>query len=71
MGPFQHFRLLYLYLRKGSPNVHAGYFESPFLRQLIYRLVCIGRHNTVQAYGGQIQLNNECRQHQIKAVLKS
>jgi len=71
MGPLQHFRLLYLYLRKGSPNVHAGYFESPFLRQLIYRLVCIGRHNTVQAYGGQIQLNNECRQHQIKAVLKS
>lgn len=70
MGTLEHFRLLYLYLRKRRPNVHGGYFESPFLRTLIYRMVCIGSHNTVQAYGGESQFNNECRQHQVKAVLK-
>jgi hypothetical protein len=71
LGRFAHFSLLLRYLWNRTPDVHGGYFRSPFLSELIFRLACIGRSETVQAYGGEAQLNQECRTHQIKVLLNS
>ncbi len=67
---YKHFWLLLLYTWKGNPNVHGGYFDAPFLRHLMYRLVCIGRDDTLQAYNGQAELHKECQEHQIKVLLR-
>ena len=51
-------------------DVHGGYFRSPFLRRLIYRLACIGYAGTENAYGGEAKLDAECKDHQIKVLLE-
>jgi pimeloyl-ACP methyl ester carboxylesterase len=71
IGHLGHLSLLVHYLWNRKPDVHGGYFRSRFLSTLIFRLACIGRHDTVQAYGGEAQLDAECRQRQIKALLNS
>jgi hypothetical protein len=70
IGPFGHFWLLILYLYNPQKyNVHGGYFQSNFLRQLIYRLACIGYKETEIAYGGHTQLSTECLKHEVRAIL--
>jgi hypothetical protein len=70
MSPFDHFWLLILYLyHPQEHNVHRGYFKSEFLRQLIYRLACIGYEKTEAAYGGRDKLSDECVKHQVRALL--
>ncbi len=70
IGPFGHFWLLILYLYNPQKyNVHGGYFQSDFLRQLIYRLACIGYVKTELAYGGKDKLSDECLKHQVRALL--
>jgi Alpha/beta hydrolase of unknown function (DUF900) len=70
IGRFGHFWLLILYLYDPQKyNVHGGYFKSPFLSQLIYRLACIGYVKTEAAYGGRDKLSDECLKHQVRAIL--
>jgi pimeloyl-ACP methyl ester carboxylesterase len=72
MNGLDHFwLLLHYFARPRKYDVHGGYFRSPFLSALIYRLACIGYEETKKAYGGKDQLDCECRQHQIRALLKS
>jgi pimeloyl-ACP methyl ester carboxylesterase len=68
---YNHFWLLVRYIFwHQNPNVHGGYFDAPFLRHLMYRLVCIGRDDTLQAYNGQAGLDKECQEHQISVLLR-
>lgn len=70
---YNHLLLLLRYLLPlecpSRIDVHGGYFLSPFLSQLIYRLACLGYAGTVHAYGGEPQLNEKCKEHQVKALL--
>ena len=45
----QHF-WLFISLLWGARNVHGGYFDGDFTRQLIYRLACLGFSDTEDAY---------------------
>jgi pimeloyl-ACP methyl ester carboxylesterase len=67
LGIFTQLMLLFSYLRGQGPDVHAGYFQSDFLRKLIYRINCLGGHDTVMAYGGFDKLHASCIRHRIKA----
>jgi len=76
MMPHDHFGLLIRYLiQPRKYDVHGGYFRSKFLSELIYRFACIGHDATVQAYNdeynGEAELDKQCRQHQIRAMLKN
>ena len=72
MRSYDHFWLLLRYLRFRCPDVHGGYFDSKFLRLLIYRLVCIGYKDTVKAYAAEGDtLDKQCKDHQVRVLLKS
>lgn len=71
LGPFEHFMLLFNYLRGRDPDVHSGYFSADFFKQLIYRLACMGYSKTQAAYGGDEKLSAACKSHQIKAQVHS
>ena len=63
--------LLVLYLAT-RVDVHAGYFDGVFTRSLIYRSACLDRPSMLQSLGGTgdiQQLNAECEQRQIKALV--
>lgn len=65
-----HILLLLCYVRSPRKyDVHGGYFRSPFLSQLIYRLACLGYKETAKAYGEEDKLGEECIEHQVKALL--
>lgn len=66
---FGHLSLLIHYLWNRDPDVHGGYFKSPFLRELIHRMACLGRERTEEAYGGFAGLDKQCRNRQIKVLL--
>ncbi len=70
---YNHLLLLLRYLLPPESclrvDVHGGYFRSPFLSKLIYRLACLGYEKTKEAYGGETQMNEECSKHQVKALL--
>jgi hypothetical protein len=51
------------------PDVHGGYFDAAFSGQLIYRLICLGFRETVQAYDDVGTLSAECGTRQIKSLL--
>jgi hypothetical protein len=42
MAWYHHLWLVVRYLHFRDPDVNSGYFLSDFLRELIYRLACIG-----------------------------
>lgn len=74
MGPWDHFWLLLRYIRDPRKHdVHGGYFRSPFLSQLIYRLACIGYKDTIKAYAEERHcpdaLDKQCQDHQIRVLL--
>jgi hypothetical protein len=69
MGSFGHLWLLLHAAFRGWPDVHGGYFDAAFSRELIYRLVCLGFQETVAAYGGVAALSAECKTRQIKSLL--
>jgi hypothetical protein len=73
MKGYDHLLLLLLYIiRPRKYDVHGGYFRSQFLSKLMYRLACIGYKDTEQAYKKDgTDLNNECQDRQIRALLKS
>ncbi|HUB64357.1 MAG TPA: hypothetical protein VL996_07920, partial [Methylocella sp.] len=73
LGPFDHFWLLLRYIYNPRKyDVHGGYFRSPFLSNLIYRLVCIGYKDTVKAYAAEGHaLDKQCQDHQVRVLLKS
>ncbi|MGB8898851.1 MAG: alpha/beta hydrolase [Methylocella sp.] len=73
-GYFNHLLLLFRYsfLPAECPlriDVHGGYFRSDFLSELIYRLACLGYEKMEAAYGGESQLSEKCKEHQVKALL--
>ena len=63
----EHLHLLALFAT-GKKDVHSGYFTSPFVGGLIYRLACIGYVATEIASGGTHAFNTNCVTHQIKAL---
>jgi hypothetical protein len=71
----RHFLLLLRYLgrkRFGGPDVHAGYFQSPFLRTLINRLAYIGYAATVEAYENDdegLPLKRQFQRQQIRVLV--
>jgi hypothetical protein len=69
MGSFGHLKLLLHAALFGRPDVHSGYFDAAFSRQLIYRLICLGFQETVRAYGDIDVLSAECKTRQIKSLL--
>jgi hypothetical protein len=72
LGYLEHVLLLVRYLlpiESVHINVHGGYFDGETTRALIYRLACVGYHETeaiLQATGGLSQL---CSDRQIRVVL--
>ncbi|MGH6841667.1 MAG: hypothetical protein ACREDV_06180, partial [Methylocella sp.] len=65
---FGHQRLLWVYLT-GKADVHSGYFLKPSLvRQLIYRLACIGYGDSERFYNGLAAFSELCKTNQIKAL---
>jgi Putative serine esterase (DUF676) len=64
-----HFFLLLHATFWGRPDVHGGYFDGEFSRELIYRLVCLGFNATANAYGGIHHFSARCNGRQIKALL--
>jgi hypothetical protein len=72
LGYVEHVLLLLRYLlpiESVHINVHGGYFDGETTRALIYRLACVGYHETeaiLEATGGLSQL---CSDRQIRAVL--
>jgi hypothetical protein len=71
IGHFAHLWLLLRYLWHRNPDVHGGYFRSHFLSELIFRLACLGRSETMKAYGGEAELDKECRTRQVKVLLNN
>jgi pimeloyl-ACP methyl ester carboxylesterase len=69
IGVATHFALLFWYIAGRWPDVHSGYFQSLFLRQLIYRVTCLGWDKAVQAFDGFDNLDRACKEHQIKVRL--
>jgi esterase/lipase superfamily enzyme len=71
MRSYDHLWLLFRYLRYRRPDVHGGYFDSSFLTLLIYRLVCIGYKDTEKAFAKDgATLHTQCKDHQVRALLK-
>ncbi|MGH6834217.1 MAG: alpha/beta hydrolase [Methylocella sp.] len=70
---YDHIWLLLLYLRRRTPDVHGGYFRSPFLKKLIYRLACIGFDDSIEAYKNDKDgsLHKQCQDRQVRVLLKS
>ncbi|MGH6839787.1 MAG: alpha/beta hydrolase [Methylocella sp.] len=70
---YDHTWLLLLYLRWRTPDVHGGYFHSPFLKKLIYRLACIGFDDCEEAYKNDEDgsLHKQCQDRQVRVLLKS
>jgi hypothetical protein len=67
---YSHLRLLFAYLLPSRrPNVHGGYFEGVLSQQLIYRLACLGYHDTIAAYGSEAALGQECEKKQIRVMV--
>jgi PASTA domain len=66
---FSHLHLLFAYLFRHRPNVHAGYFEGLLSQQLMYRLACLGYRDTVTAYGGEGLLSQACEDKHIRALV--
>jgi hypothetical protein len=64
---FQHIKLLFSYPK--PINCHGGYFQGDLSQELMYRLVCLGYHTTVAAYGGLPGLSARCDQKQIRVVV--
>lgn len=63
-----HLRLLLVYVR-GKADVHSGYFLKPSLvRQLIYRLACIGYGDSERFYNGLAAFSELCKKNQFKAL---
>ncbi|MGQ0444860.1 MAG: hypothetical protein ACT4O2_06990 [Beijerinckiaceae bacterium] len=63
-----HLRLLWVYLT-GKADVHSGYFLKPSLvRQLIYRLACMGYGDSERFYNGPAAFSELCKKNQIKAL---
>ncbi|WGJ13336.1 alpha/beta hydrolase [Methylocapsa sp. D3K7] len=71
IGHTKHLWLLIRYLWNRKPDVHGGYFRSRFLSELIFRLACIGRNDTIKAYGGEAELDKECKTRQVKVLFNS
>ncbi|MGA8170204.1 MAG: hypothetical protein WB816_05145 [Methylocystis sp.] len=63
-----HLRLLCLYVFRGSPDVHSGYFAPGFVGELIYRFACIGYGDSEEAYGHFDAFSAACKAHQVKAL---
>jgi hypothetical protein len=63
-----HLHLLWLYVTRGRPDVHSGYFEPGFVGQLIYRFACIGYGDSEEAYGKFDVFSAKCKEHQVKAL---
>jgi pimeloyl-ACP methyl ester carboxylesterase len=63
-----HLRLLWLYVTRGRPDVHSGYFAPGFVGRLIYRFACIGYGDSEQAYGEFDAFSAACKTHQVKAL---
>ena len=66
---YSHLHLLFAYLFRHRPNVHAGYFQGLLSQQLMYRLACLGYRDTVTAYGGEGLLSQACEDKQIRALV--
>ena len=67
---YSHLHLLFAYLAYGQkPNVHGGYFEGVLSQQLIYRLACLGYHETIAAYRGEAALSELCKKKQIRVLV--
>jgi hypothetical protein len=67
---YSHLHLLFSYVvHHQKPNVHGGYFEGLLSQQLIYRLACLGYLGTIDAYGRESDLDDACKQKQIRVLL--
>ncbi len=68
LSTFGHLKLLWLYVTRGRPDVHSGYFLPGFVGTLIYRFACIGYGHSEQVYGGFDTFSAACKEHQVKAL---
>jgi hypothetical protein len=71
MSAIEHVLLLFSYVVKKRPDVHGGYFDGPLCRQLIFRLACLGAHDTSVCFGGPDQVSQECTKKQIRILLSA
>ena len=65
---YAHLSLLLGYLR-GRVNVHGGYFDGAFGKEMTLRLACLGFRGAVNAYGDATAMSQACAAKQVRVLV--
>ena len=50
-------------------NVHGGYFDGAFGKEMILRLACLGFRGAVNAYGDATAMSQACAGKQVRVLV--